>query len=563
MPLIPDSVVRVGGVAKKGKVKHKRKKEKGTVPSSRDALVSPLGTAVTARRDKEARESVELIEMRKSVQRLRDQRALVERIKRDTAAKDEHIQALESLVHQLRSKLSVASLEALERERNLRSQLVAAEQSANATRETEEALSLELRKLLDAAQRTESDLRHDLARSLAEDEENRNAHRAHVRRLEHDKSALHERVQELESQVVSLRKSCSEQGQRAATAEQRLFEQGRAESSRAEVLEVQLAEKTSELNSSRARAESMLVVYNRNRQELRSKETALAEAETRERLLQSTVKELEENIKLLRDQVSMTETGDAGLRRQLAEKSEQLMQADQHAARLKQDLESLKLESRMTVEECGRHKDKYEEYQINLRNAAVHRQRMEVQLKSLHGKVDDLQRQLVHEMQRNAMLSRELDEERKSRTLVSKERLKLLSEFYQEETRLKETLDQQEGVLFTLAKEEHAASPGLLSFSRRGSPTSSCSSTDTRSASSSGSHALRQTTPRRAKSGKDQDDLKEEEEEAAAAGEDINSFFRPSSPATVRKKPKQSKASTFAPLVAHKSTASSRAKAAR
>jgi chromosome segregation ATPase len=560
---------RKKGAAKK-KYRHKPREAQsvdgvdphGVAPAAGRDACPGVSTALAARRDKESRESAELLEMQKSVQRLREQRALVERIKNDAQSKDAHIHSLERLVQQLRSKVSAASLEALERERHLRSQLLAAEQAANATRETEEAMSMELRRLLEAAQRTESDLRHDLARALAEDEENRSASDARVRQIEQDKSALELRVHDLESQVLSLRQSCSEQGQRAAAAEQRLFEQDRAEGGRVVALEAKLMERTSELSAARNRAESMLLVYNRSREQLRSRESALEEAETRERLLQSTVAELEENTKLLRDQISNAETGDAGLRRQLAHKSEQLAEADSMVTRLRQDLESLKLESRMTIEECSRHKDKYEEYQVNLRNASVHRQRMELQLKSLNGKVEDLQRQLVHEMQRNAMLSRELDEERKSRTLVSKERLRLLAEVYEEESRLKETLEQplfldsyghKQDEHGERAQKSKSSGSKYKSGSVPSSSPSMLSSVSTSSSSSSSSSSLSpgssEATPRT-------NDKKGTEGNEDSI--DMDMFFVHSSPATLKKPPKPKNNAT--PQVARKSTASSRAK---
>ncbi len=402
----------------------------------------------------------ELKEMQESVQRLRTQRALVERIKHEAAGKEARIHDLEALVQQLRSKVSAASLQALERERSLRTKLLAAEQAASATLAEEDAMAHELRELLSAAQRTEGALRHDLARALAEKEEAASAHEIEYAALEDENARLDERSGMLEDEVARIRESAAEQGRQAAIAQKRLLDAKQNASATREALERELANVRAENAQLQDKTESLMMVHHKQRELLRAREADLQEAETRENLLQGTVAELEENARLLREQITLSENGDMGLRRLVATKSKQLDESEAMCDKLRGDLAALKLESRMTVQECAKQKESHMAYQHSLQNASVHRRRMEIQLESLSEKVNELQNQLVAEMQRSAALARELGEERKMKKSVSKQRLRLLEQFQDEENKLKKTLDLSSS-LHRIDKPASARNPGL------------------------------------------------------------------------------------------------------
>jgi len=69
-------------------------------------------------------------------------------------------------------------------------------------------------------------------------------------------------------------------------------------------------------------------------------------------------------------------------------------------------------------------------------------QKMHSQLKTLSQKIKDLQLQLMDEMRINQGLNKKIEEERKERESAAEQRVKILTDFYDEETKLQQTLSE-------------------------------------------------------------------------------------------------------------------------
>mmetsp|Transcript_18946 Transcript_18946/g.37210 ORF Transcript_18946/g.37210 Transcript_18946/m.37210 type:complete len:686 (+) Transcript_18946:133-2190(+) len=414
---------------------------------------SPIPTTGLLARANRARETIpspghaveqvssELEEVQRSVARLREQRLIVERIKREAESKDRRINELDLLVRRLRSQSSQASLQALERERTLRSKILSLEQQVSHKRDNDVTVALELKSLLQEAQKTENGLRCELARSQAELEESRTHSESSLKelrdinaRLLADKETLEDRAgqlqRDLEDKTRDLERAYSRQTTAVASVEKRCEELDRL-----------LTTKKHQLAEWKDKVDSLTLVNTKQREQLEAKTTALEEAERREHLLQGTIDELDENLNVLREHVEVTEGADQDLRQELKRANQRLEQADEVMEQLRNELIQAKLDSQITEDQSKRQKSNFTEYEASLQRAGAHRKRMELQLRNLAAKVQELQAQLVEEMRTNAALSRQLEEERSSRSKVSRERLRILEEFYDEENKLKETLE--------------------------------------------------------------------------------------------------------------------------
>uniref|UniRef100_A0A7S2RXB5 Uncharacterized protein n=1 Tax=Mucochytrium quahogii TaxID=96639 RepID=A0A7S2RXB5_9STRA len=384
---------------------------------------------------------LELEEMIKSVDRLREQRVLVERIKSDTHKKDQRIRDLESTVHQLQTRISEMSLESLERERDLRSKLVEAERLAHNHKDTEDVMTGELKRLLNDAQKTENDLRCTLSRLQAEYEEYRASSEIEVKDLLEEVKTLKLENHDQENEVAGLRQALHEKSTQLERMEGRKMDLTNGVSRRCRELEQTLSDYKLENMQLVERVRSVTQTSKKQSEILEAKEHSLEEAEKRENLLQSTIRELEQNLDVIRAQVDVSDYGDRDLRKQLEQKSRALEEKEVECEEMRTKLLQAEFDSKYNGEQQVKEREKLSSYEQNLQRASVHRQRMELQLQNLASKVQDLQSQLVQEMAANAALSKQLDEERLSRTKVSKQRLHILSQFYKEENRLKETLD--------------------------------------------------------------------------------------------------------------------------
>jgi len=345
------------------------------------------------------------------------------------------------LVRRLRSQSSQASLQALERERTLRSKILSLEQQVSHKRDNDVTVALELKSLLQEAQKTENGLRCELARSQAELEESRTHSESSLKelrdinaRLLADKETLEDRAgqlqRDLEDKTRDLERAYSRQTTAVASVEKRCEELDRL-----------LTTKKHQLAEWKDKVDSLTLVNTKQREQLEAKTTALEEAERREHLLQGTIDELDENLNVLREHVEVTEGADQDLRQELKRANQRLEQADEVMEQLRNELIQAKLDSQITEDQSKRQKSNFTEYEASLQRAGAHRKRMELQLRNLAAKVQELQAQLVEEMRTNAALSRQLEEERSSRSKVSRERLRILEEFYDEENKLKETLE--------------------------------------------------------------------------------------------------------------------------
>jgi len=114
---------------------------------------------------------MDLADLQRSVERLREQRVLVERVQSESASKDEELKTLRRNESLLKQKLANVGLEALEREKKLRMSLVDLEKQLSRHRQTEEQALLETKTMSAQHRTSEAAMKEEICRLIADMED--------------------------------------------------------------------------------------------------------------------------------------------------------------------------------------------------------------------------------------------------------------------------------------------------------------------------------------------------------------------------------------------------------
>jgi len=380
--------------------------------------------------------------MRRHLEQTRERRIAMERIAAEMEKKDRRVQEMEQAVQKLRSENSKVKIEALQREKALRESLIKAEQGNKELRERENAVADELRQLLEIAQRENSEISSELARSKAQIEAERNRREKAEEDAEESLRTLQAEVMRLEDENSTFKDYCNEKRKALERLQSKMETDAITHSRQTAESEKQLILKREEVSDLKEKVESLKIITKKQQEQLNSKISIIDQLEQREALLQTEKQELESYTEVLRGQLSSHETGGVGLSALLREMKEKLLNVEEENESLRDSLMQSTMQHNLHKDLSKREQEESGEVRASLQRASAHRKRMEVQLKNLSVRIQGLQAQLVHEMEANANLTKQLEDERNARTEIAKQRLRLLEQVYEEEDKLKETLEQ-------------------------------------------------------------------------------------------------------------------------
>ena len=381
----------------------------------------------------------------KSLERLRNQRVIMERLKAEVSKKDIRLQSLTESVSRLEKEL-IATRATVQNQESLKGDLAAAKEKIDLLESTVKSKDHEMGSNLKKSKAMEELLRTSIRQEKEKREKDKSEHSQVVSELKtrltkerQDGFNLRVQNQELNAEVNNLQANLVKE--KSHVKKMQLAHEERVATLQREIGNLQAKEK--EANE---RLKKTQLVVEEQKEVIRNTQSALTTAREEQGYLQKSVKDLENTVRSVRSKLIQTERKNTiemeNVRRKLQNTMDELN--EKTAVCEKQKAEVFGLQRRLDGETKAKNDVTnmliQRELELSNANSLLERNNeqlahAEEQLKASNDKVDQLHKRMLVEMAKASKLKQELEMNRAEYQDWARSRMHLLEKFCEEEER--------------------------------------------------------------------------------------------------------------------------------